>query len=187
MVRQLEDQMKRYLLKLAGGAVAAFLVMPHPSMAKTVTLAMTVTLDQVAPEDAKMYRVGGRDLDRIAYDDTKVDPATHKVPVTLLAHYIGGRWFPVEGADASSLNLDTYRLDLAAAVEHGRPLIALFESGEPRMAMLARPDFHVLIAGRYVIDPRPLTPQEVSAPPPGWDGPDIMPMMSGMPHMPPKP
>ena len=38
--------------------------------AKTVYLDMDVELDQVAPEDLKMYRVGGHDLDRIAYDDS---------------------------------------------------------------------------------------------------------------------
>jgi len=52
--------------------------------AKIIYLDMDVELDQVAPEDAKMFRVGGHDLDRIAYDDSTVDPVTHKVRLTYL-------------------------------------------------------------------------------------------------------
>ena len=32
----------------------------------------------------------------------------------------------------------------------------LFEGDTQRMAMLARPDFHMLIAGKYVINPTPV-------------------------------
>ena len=63
-------------LALCGWAAAA--------EAKIVYLDMDVELDQVAPEDAKMFRVGGHDLDRIAYDDSTVDPVTHKVRLTYL-------------------------------------------------------------------------------------------------------
>jgi hypothetical protein len=154
--------------------------------AATVTLAMDVELDQVAPEDAKMYRVGGHDLDRIAYDDTQVDPKTHKVKISYLAHYIGGRWIPTEPTDASALDLSSkpYRLDFTASVNHGRQIVALFEADTQRMAMLARPDFHMLIAGKYTIDPTPLTAAQIAAPPPNANSPDTMPMKSGMPAMP---
>ena len=73
-------------LALGGWAAAA--------EAKIVYLDMDVELDQVAPEDAKMFRVGGHDLDRIAYDDSTVDPLTHKVRLTYLAHFIMGRCMP---------------------------------------------------------------------------------------------
>lgn len=156
------------------------------SQAATATLSMDVELDQVAPEDEKMYRVGGHDLDRITYDDTTIDPKTHRVKVTSLSHYIAGHWHGTDPADASTLDLSSqpYRLNFVSAVNHGRPLIALFEGDTMRMAMLARPDFHVLIAGKYTIDPTPLTPAQVAAPPPGADSPDTMPMKSGMPSMP---
>ena len=157
------------------------MAVPRIAAAKTVVLAMVATVDQVSPEDAKMYRVGGHDLDRVAYDDSKINPVTHTVPLTEVDHFIGGHWFPIHETQASSLNLITYKFDFAASVTHGRPIVALFESGDNgRMAMLARPDFHVLIAGSYVIDPRPLTAAEIAGPPPGANGPDIMPMMSGM-------
>ena len=156
------------------------------SHARTVTLSMNVELDQVAPEDDKMYRVGGHDLDRITYDDAQIDPKTHRVRVTSLSHYIGGHWHPTEPADASTLDLSSkpYRLNFVSSVNHGRLLVALFEGDTYRMAMLARPDFHVLIAGRYSIDSTPLTDSQILAPPPGANSPDTMPMKSGMPPMP---
>jgi hypothetical protein len=170
---------------LAGGciALAAF---AGAAQAHVVTLAMDVQLDQVAPEDAQMYRVGGHDLDRITYDDSTVDPKTHRVRVTSLSHYIAGHWAPTEPADASILDMSSvpYRLTFASSVTHGRPLVALFEGDSQRMAMLARPDFHMLIAGKYLINPKPLTAAEVAAPPPNAHNPDTMPMMSGMPRPP---
>ncbi len=151
--------------------------------AKTVTLAMDVELDQVAPEDAKMYRVGGHDLDRVAYDDAKVDSNTHRVRITSLAHYINGQWHETDPTDASTLDLSSkpYRLSFVASVNHGRPIVALFEADSWRMAMLARPDFHVLIAGKYSIDPTPLTPAQIAAPPPNAHSPDTMPMLTMAP------
>ena len=155
--------------------------------AKDVVLAMDVEVDQVAPEDAKMYRVGGHDLDRVGYDDTQIDPKTHKVKVNYLAHYIGGHWAPTTPTEASFLDLSSkpYKLQFSASVTHGRPIVALFESETQRMAMLSRPDFRMLIAGKYVIDPTPLTEAQIAAPPPNANSPDTMPMRSGMPAPPP--
>jgi len=169
---------------------AACLLPAAGAQARTVTLSMDVKLDQVAPEDQRMYRIGGHDIDRVTYDDSAVDPRTHRVRVSSLSHYIGGRWFAVEPADASILDMSSkpYRLNFASSVNHGRPLVVLFEADTQRMAMLARPDFHVLIGGRYSIDPRPLTDDEVAAPPPNARDPDIMPMLSGIPKdSPPQP
>jgi hypothetical protein len=158
--------------------------LPTLVQAKVVVLAMDVELDQVAPEDAAMYRVGGHDIDRVSYDDSKVDPTTHKVPVLSLSHYIAGRWMPTEPTEASALDLSAkpYRLDFTASVNHGRPIVALFESGNSRMAMLARPDFQVLIAGKYLISSTPLTESEISAVPPNAHDPNTMPILSGMPR-----
>jgi hypothetical protein len=151
--------------------------------AKIVYLDMDVELDQVAPEDAKMYRVGGHDLDRIAYDDSTVDPVTHTVRITYLAHFIMGRWMPTTPTGTSTLDLSSqpYKLDFIVAADHGQPLLVIFESANRRMAILSRPDFHVLIAGKYTIDARPLTAAEAAEPPAKANDPSTMPMRSGMP------
>ena len=133
----------------------------------------------MAPEDAGMYRVGGHDLDRVSYDDSKVDPVTHHVPV-LSVGPLSGRALVVHPPDGSMLDMSTtpYRLSFEASVTHGRQIIALFEGDTMRMAMLARPDFRMLIAGKYTINPTPLTDAEVAAPPVGIDNPDTMPIRS---------
>jgi hypothetical protein len=162
-------------LALCGWAAAA--------EAKIVYLDMDVELDQVAPEDAKMFRVGGHDLDRIAYDDSTVDPVTHKVRLTYLAHFIMGRWMPTTPTDTSTLDLSSqpYKLDFIAAANHGRTLLVVFEGATQRMAILARPDFHMLIAGKYTISAKPIAAAAAAEPPAKANDPSTMPMPSGMP------
>jgi len=180
----MRSAMEKMILSLLG---AVLLCGPGSIvLAKTVSLDMDVELDQVAPEDASMYRVGGHDLDRIAYDDATVDPVTHKVKITSLAHFILGRWMPTTPTEASTLDLSTvpYKLDFVAAVNHGRPLVVVFESATQRMAILALPDFHMLIAGKYVIGSKPIVGAAAAAPPVKANDPSTMPIKSGMPPMP---
>jgi len=150
--------------------------------AHTVTLAMDVRIDAVAPEDATMYRIGGHDRDRVLYDDRQIDPATHRVPVLAVSHYIGGHWMDTH-ADAAMLDMSRqpYRLSFTAAVNHGGPILVLFEPGSRRMAIERRPDFHMLIAGVYRIDPHALSAAAVAAPPPDADSPDTMPIRHATP------
>jgi hypothetical protein len=164
----------------------AMSALPASVTAKTVYLDLDVELDQIAPEDAKMYRVGGHDLDRIAYDDSTVDPLTHKARITYLAHFIMGHWMPTTPTDASTLDLSglPYKLDFVAAANHGQPLLVVFEGDTRRMAVLARPDFHVLIAGKYTINSKPLSAAEAAQPPAKANDPSTMPLKSGMPPMP---
>jgi hypothetical protein len=69
------------------------MIAPVFANAKMITLAVDVKLDQVAWEGERMYRVGGYNLDRIAYDDAKIDPVTRTATITYLAHYIAGHGF----------------------------------------------------------------------------------------------
>ena len=160
---------KARCVRIATAMLVAEMIAVGAAAAKTVTLAMDVTIDQVSPQDANRYHVGGHDLVRVSYDDSKVDPLNHEVRLTELSHYLSaGHWGPISESEApaSALNLVTYKLDFVASVVHGgHPIIALFEAPTGRMAMLARPDFHVLIAGTYTIDPKPLTPAQVAEPP----------------------
>jgi hypothetical protein len=137
--------------------------------AGTVTLSMTVTVDQVAPENAAQYKPGAVDDMRITYDTRSIHRGSHRVPIRSLSHFMGGRWMSVEPADASMLDLSCrpYCLNFVAAAVHGQPIVVVFEAQTGRMAILARPDFHVLIAGAYRIEPTPLTPSQIAAPPAG--------------------
>jgi hypothetical protein len=168
---------------LAIASALAFCGWASSAEAKVVYLDMDVELDQVAPEDAKMYRVGGHDLDRIAYEDSAVDPVSHKVRITYLAHFIFGRWMPTTPTDTSTLDLSSqpYKLDFIAPADHGRPLLVVFESANQRMAILARPDFRVLISGKYTISPRPIAAAAAGEPPAKATDPSTMPIRSGRP------
>jgi hypothetical protein len=123
-----------------------------------VALKVTIAIDQIAPEDESMYKPGQIDIARIVYDSSQVDPVTHTVPLLEEAHLIAGHYHPnrITGASQLMLGEQPYRLTYASSVNHGRDLVVLFEGAGRRMAMLARPDFHMLIAGHYEIDPRPV-------------------------------
>jgi len=123
-----------------------------------VALKVTVIVDQIAPEDSSMYKPGQIDIARIVYDSAQVDPVTHSVPLLEEAHLIAGHYHAnrITGASQLMLGSQPYRLTYASAVHHGRDLVVLFEGASNRMAMLARPDFHMLIAGHYEIDPKPV-------------------------------
>jgi hypothetical protein len=138
-----------------------------PTHARILTLSLTVTVDQVAEEDATQYKPGAVDHLRITYDTRSIVRSSHRGPIQSLSHFIGNRWMNIEPADASILDLSSqpYALNFVAAAVHGRPIVVVFEAQTRRMAILARPDFHVLIAGQYSIDPKPLTPSQIAAPP----------------------
>lgn len=123
-----------------------------------VALKVTVVVDQIAPEDEGMYKPGQIDIARIVYDTAQINPVTHSVPILEEAHLIAGHYHTnrVTGASQLMLGQQPYRLTYASSVNHGRDLVVLFEGASNRMAMLARPDFHMLIAGHYVIDPKPV-------------------------------
>lgn len=150
--------------------------------AHTVTLAMDVRIDQVAPEDVPLYRVGGHDRDRLIYDEQSVDRRTQRVPVLAVEHYIRGHWMATP-ADAAMLDMShlPYRLSFSAAVDHGGPILVVFEPQSQRMAIERRPDFHTLISGAYHIDPTPLSVAAIAAPPPEADSPDTMPLTAPAP------
>ncbi len=126
--------------------------------AKLVALSVDIVIDQVAPEDEGEYAVGKHDTARIVYDETAVDPVTKTVPILEESHLIAGHYHPNRETRASVLDLSQkpYRLTYVSSVTHGRPLVVVFEGAGERMAILARPDFHMLIAGKYAIDPKPV-------------------------------
>jgi len=133
---------------LAGSTLAS-----GHAQAAIVTLDVDVTIDQLGAGAPPGYAPGTVDHLRITYEEGEVDPATHCVRLRGLAHFMGDHWVEVTPVEASSLDLSSqpYRLNLASAVVHGTPILIAFEALTLRMAILARPDFHPIIAGSYVI------------------------------------
>ena len=146
----------------------AALLAAAPAWAQLTTLDVEVTIDQINSADAPpTYHAGTVDHVRIAYDTRRVDPKTHRVALASLAHFINGKWMPGTPADASALDMsrEPYRLDFAASVVHGQPIVILFEALSSRMAILSRPDLHVIVAGSYRINPVAVDPRRVTEAP----------------------
>jgi hypothetical protein len=134
-------------------ALAGFALASAHARAALVTLDVDVTIDQLGEGAPPGYVPGSVDHLRISYDEAEVDAGTHCVRLRSLAHFMGDHWADVTPVDASSLDLSSqpWRLNLAASVVHGSPILIAFEALTLRMAILARPDFHPIIAGSYVI------------------------------------
>ncbi len=143
-------------------ALAAFLLAGGHAQAAIVTLDVDVTIDQLGEGAPPGYAPGTVDHLRITYEEGEVDAATHCVRLRSLAHLMDDHWSEVTPVDASSLDLSgqPYRLNFASSVVHGTPIVIAFEALTLRMAILARPDFHAVIAGSYVIH------APLSSPPP---------------------
>jgi len=138
------------IVALAGLALAS-----GHARAALVTLDVDVTIDQLGAGAPPGYVQGTVDHLRITYEEGEVDAHTHCVRLRSLSHFMGDHWADVTPVAASSLDLSgqPLRLDFAASVVHGTPIVIAFEALTLRMAILARPDFHPIIAGSYVIHP----------------------------------
>lgn len=136
------------LVALAGSVLAS-----GHARAALVTLDVDVTIDQLGAGAPHGYVPGTVDHLRITYEEGEVDAATHCVRLRTLSHLMGDHWSEVVPVEASSLDLSStpYRLNFASSVVHGTPILITFEALTLRMAILARPDFHPIIAGSYVI------------------------------------
>jgi len=152
------------MAQMPPGGMPAGMKMPPPppplpvKHGRLVALGMDITIDQVAPEDEAMYKVGAHDIARIVYNTADVDPKTKTVAILEESHLIMGHYHPNRETRASVLDMSQvpYRLTYISAPTHGRPLVIAFEGATQRMAVLARPDFHMLIAGKVNIDPKPV-------------------------------
>jgi hypothetical protein len=147
--RMLRSACRPYVFVALAGC---FLASGH-AQAAPVTLDVDVTIDQLGAGAPPGYVPGTVDHLRITYEEDEVDAATHCVRLRSLSHFMGDHWADVTPVDASSLDLSgqPYRLNFASSVVHGSPIVIAFEALTLRMAILARPDFHLVIAGSYVI------------------------------------
>ena len=134
-------------------ALAGFTLASGHARAALVTLDVDVTIDQLGEGAPPGYVPGTVDHLRITYEEGEVDAATRCVRLRSLSHLMGEHWVEVTPVEASSLDLSSqpWRLNFASPVVHGTPILVAFEALTLRMAILARPDFHPIIAGHYVI------------------------------------
>jgi hypothetical protein len=174
-------------------ATACILAGIAPSHAKIVALDIDIVLDKVSPEEKGMA-VGAHHNCRIFYDDSTIDPATHRVRVLheqhtpmLIPKHLDPLQEPMSNAwlDLSS---KPYRYHYAASPGGGNwpfPYAIVFDETTLRMTIRKQSDGSLLLSGPYSIDPTPITGPEIDAVVASSE-PVIMPWVKGPPMMMPK-
>jgi hypothetical protein len=131
---------------------------------------MDVAIDQVAP--GERTRVGDHDKIRVVYDDSAIDPKTHRVKLLNMQHFIGGRYQP-EHPDPVFMPMNDAWLDLSVApyamhfraqVVHGKRILIEVNERTRRLSIRSQEDPELsLLSGLYRIDPRPITGPDAEA------------------------
>jgi hypothetical protein len=127
---------------------------------------VSMVLDQVAPSQAKNFKVGGIDRLRVVYDASLIDPKSRRVHLLNMQHFIGGHYNP-ERADPVVMPMNDawlelrgrpYRLHYHAAVTHGAPVIIHADEHTQRLSVVSQDESkEVMISGKYTVDPAPLS------------------------------
>lgn len=141
-----------------------------PLQAAIVALDVDIVIDQVSP-DEKSISLGQHHEARVFYDDTAVDPSTHRVALLHEQHtplhiprHLNPAQMPMSNAwlDLSGTPI---RYHFAAAPTVGFPFayFILFDESSMRMTIRKQSDGSVLLAGPYTVNPKPITGPEIDA------------------------
>ncbi len=153
----------------AGMALASALCCA-PVTAKIVALDVDIVIDQVSPEEKGIF-IGQHHEARVFYDDTKIDPATHRVALlheqhtpALIPKHLNPGAMPMSNAWLD-LSGSPIRYHFAAAPTVGFPLpyFILFDEKTLRMTIRKQTDGSLLLAGQYTVNPRPITGPDIDA------------------------
>jgi hypothetical protein len=139
--------------------------------AKIIALDIDIVLDQVSPEEPTM-KVGMHHEARIYYDDSKIDPATHRVRALhqqhtpmLIPKHLDPEAEPMTNAWLD-LSAKPYRYHYAASPVDGGwpfPYAIFFDEKAMRMTIRKQSDGSLLLSGLYTVNPTPITGPEVDA------------------------
>jgi len=162
--------------------------------ATIVAMDVEIILDQVAP-DEKQIAIGQHHEARVFFDDTKIDPATHRVALlheqhtpALIPKHLNPAQMPMSNAwlDFSGPDI-RYHYAAAPTVEIPFAYFILFDEKTMRMTIRRQSDGVVLLAGPYKVNPKRITGPEIDAvvassdpPVPPWETKLKMPKMPGM-------
>ena len=141
-----------------------------PARAGIVALNVDITIDRVEPGQPGLA-VGQHHVARIFYDNAQVDPASRRVVLLHLQHTPA---LLPKHLDPAQMPMGNAWLDLAAVplrfhyaaaptVGYPDPYFVLFDERSRRMTIRRQADGVLLLAGQYVIDPRPVTGPQVDA------------------------
>ena len=175
-----------------GGLAALMLGQSHAAI---VALDIDITLDAVSPEEKQLH-IGQHHEARVFYDDSKIDPATHRVVVlheqhtpALIPKHLNPAQMPMSNAWLD-LSGPAIRYHFAAAPTSAFPFayFVLFDEKTLRMTIRKQSDGSLLLAGPYTVNPKHITGADIdstvtSAEPvvPPWDTTVKFPPMPGAP------
>lgn len=132
---------------------------------------LDLAVDQLAA--GSPGQLGGHDKLRIVYDDSTIDPATRRVKLLNMQHFIGGSYQPAHPDQVFmptndawlDMSVKPYALHFRAEVVHGKPIAIEASEKTRRLTIRSQSDpAQVLLSGNYQIDQRPITgPEAVAA------------------------
>lgn len=162
MSRALPSRLAVAVFLAAGGCGAVH--------AKIIALDVDIVLDQISPEE-KTLHIGQHHEARVFYDDTKIDPATHRVALlheqhtpALIPKHLNPAQMPMSNAwlDFSGSTI-LYHYAAAPTVAIPFTYFVLFDEKTQRMTIRRQSDGVVLLAGPYKVNPKPITGPEIDA------------------------
>jgi hypothetical protein len=127
-----------------------------------VVLNLDMPLDQVA-RDRPSMKVGDHHRARIFYDDSTIDPVTHRVRVIHMEHWMG-RWTPEAVGDPTmpmgdawlDLSSQPYRYHYLGAAVIGEPVVVEFSDTARRMTIRKQSGDSVIVSAPYTVYPEPV-------------------------------
>jgi len=103
------------ILKPSSWAAAALLMvaalLPVRAPAAIVALDIDLPLDQIAP--GRPFKPGDHHRARVFYDDSSIDPATHRVAVLHMQHLLGAAGWQPARLDATAMPMTAERISIA--------------------------------------------------------------------------
>lgn len=153
-------------------AAAVMAVMPwRIADARIVAMEVDISIDQMAPEEMRP----GTKLPQVHkacvfYDDTKIDPVTHRVALLHETHaggiprHLNPQQMPMNNAwlDLSGSPI-RYHFAAAPTAAFPAPYFVLFSEKTLRMTIYRQEDGVLLLAGNYTVDPKKITGPAVDA------------------------
>jgi hypothetical protein len=151
-------------------AALATILLCAPARSKIIALDIDIVIDKASP-DEKGIKAGDHHEARVFYDDTKIDPKTHRAVViheqhtpALIPKHLNPAQMPMSNAWLD-LNSQPYRYHFAAAptLAFPFPYFVIFDENTMRMTIYRQSDGSLLLAGPYTVNPTPITGPEIDA------------------------
>lgn len=152
-------------------AVALATLSWNVAEARIVAMEVSIKIDQVAPKEQKNgMKVGQVHKACVFFDDSKIDPKTHRVALLHETHaggvppHLDPQQMPMNNAwlDLSAMPI-RYHFAAAPTTALPAPYFILFSEKTMRMTIYSQADGERLLSGRYTVNPKRISGPAVDA------------------------